>query len=134
MYGHKVNQLGRRFSKTLNERLTPLGLFAAQWAVVVRLLEGPATQTELCQYLCVEAPTMTRTLARMEQAGWIERHCGADKRERRVALTEKARAMADEWMRASDFVEAKAVRGISADELAVFASVIDRMMNNLSES
>jgi len=75
VYGHKVNQLGRRFSKTLNERLTPLGLFTAQWAVVVRLLEGPATQTELCQYLCVEAPTMTRTLARMEQAGWIER-CG----------------------------------------------------------
>lgn len=52
--------------------VSPTGLFSAQWAVIFRINQtGSCTQTELCQYLNVESPTMTRTLTRMETMGWI---------------------------------------------------------------
>src|SRR5699024_5266199 len=43
-------------------------------------------------YLNVEAPTITRTLERLEQNGWIIRKQGIDKRERVITLTKEANA------------------------------------------
>jgi DNA-binding MarR family transcriptional regulator len=39
----------------------------------------------------VEAPTVTRTLTRLEKSGWVIRKLGTDKREKVVVLTEKAK-------------------------------------------
>ncbi|WP_019119089.1 MarR family winged helix-turn-helix transcriptional regulator [Brevibacillus massiliensis] len=133
VYGHKINQAARVFSKQLNERLSPLGLYSAQWGVILRLSEhGACTQTELSDYLCVEPPTMTRTLARMAESGWIVRETGADRRERKVCLTKAASEKFRSWQQASDELEAKALQNIDEQELAVFNRVIEQMMNNLS--
>lgn len=43
---------------------------------------------EISSYLGVEAPTMTRTLARLEKSGWITRTAGKDKREKLISLTD----------------------------------------------
>ena len=86
LYGHKVNQLARSFTKKLNEKISPLGLYSSQWAIVVYLYEKKqCTQIELSQYLTVEAPTITRTLARMEEMGWVTREYGNNKREKHIS-------------------------------------------------
>ena len=36
------------------------------------------TQKEIWQYLNVEAPTVTRTIVRLEESGWINRREGTD--------------------------------------------------------
>lgn len=88
---HLFNQKLRLFTKELNEILQEFDLYASQWTILYTLHErGKMTQTEIWQYLKVEAPTTTRTLVRMEKNGWIRRKAGSDKRERMVELTEKA--------------------------------------------
>ena len=68
------------------------GKHAAQWAFIFCIDKfGPMTQTDIWKYLNVEAPTMTRTLSRMEKNGWIIRKQGVDKRERVIELTEFAK-------------------------------------------
>lgn len=132
LYGHKVNQLARSFTKKLNEKISPLGLYSSQWAIVVYLYEKKqCTQIELSQYLTVEAPTITRTLARMEEMGWVTREYGNNKREKHIKLTEKAYEMFIKWNLVSDNIEVEATKDISKDELDAFNNVLEKMIKNL---
>lgn len=132
LYGHKVNQLARNFTKKLNEKIAPLGLYSSQWGIILYLYEkNQCTQIELCQYLGVEAPTITRTLTRMEEMGLVIRNAGKDKRERIIKLTEKAYEMFPKWHEEAKNIEIEAINNIDKEELEIFNSVLEKMMNNL---
>jgi DNA-binding MarR family transcriptional regulator len=132
LYGHVVNQLARKFKKKLDEQISPLGLYSSQWVIIFFLAgKEKVTQIEISQYLNVEAPTITRTLTRLEEEGWIKRESGKDRRERFVMLTQKAREKYDEWLKVSQDMEAKASAGISEKELFIFRRVIEQMHENL---
>lgn len=130
---HSINQFTRHFSKALNEALVPLGLYAAQWTIIYLLkTKGPATQKDLSQYLGVEAPTMTRTLARMEKSGWINRIAGVnDKREKQIELTPSAIDRFDTWYEAVKQCEDKVLQHISQQEKADMITIIRKMSDHL---
>lgn len=133
LYGHNVNQLARNFTKKLNEKISPLGLYSSQWGIVLYLhKKEQCTQIELCKYLGVEAPTITRTLARMEEMGLVNRTEGKDKREKLIKLTEKAYEQFPKWYEAAKSVELEAISKISEEELEIFNSTLEKMMMNLS--
>lgn len=133
LYGHKINQLARSYTKKLNEKIAPLGLHSSQWAIVLYLYEKKqCTQIELSEYLCVEAPTVTRTLTRMEKNGLISRELGSDKREKHIRLTEKACSMFPKWHEAASIIEVYAVNNIDKEDLSVFTNVLEKMMKNLT--
>ena len=132
LYGHKVNQLARCFNKKLNEKISPLGLYTSQCGIVTYLYEKKqCTQVELSRYLCVEPPTITRTLTRMEKMGWVVRQEGKDKRERYLTLTEKAYEMFPKFHEAFSNVETNALKDITKEELDIFNDVLEKMMTNL---
>lgn len=132
IYGHTVNRTARKFSKYLNELLDPLGLFSSQWGVILCLHDrGSCSQTELCEYLSVEAPTMTRTLARLEKIGYVERRRAKDRRAYHVSLTPHAMEMLGVWTQASEMTERIALKGIDDKDLEVFNKVLDQMNRNL---
>lgn len=134
IYGHKVNQLGRMFMKRFNENLGEAGLYSAQWAFALRLYEqGPCTQKELSEYLIIEPPTVTRTLARMEEAGWVIREEGTDRRERKIHLSPGAYEQFATWQQTSDTIEQAALANIDKSELEVFIRVLQQMMDNLKK-
>jgi len=88
---HELHQTTRRVTKDANEHLKEHQLFQSQWSILYSLKRyGSMTQTELWRYLSVEAPTITRTLRKLEAGGWVKRQQGKDKRERIVSLTEKS--------------------------------------------
>ncbi|WP_242222520.1 MarR family winged helix-turn-helix transcriptional regulator [Bacillus cereus group sp. BfR-BA-01380] len=129
---HTVSQTSRKFSKRFNERVSPTGLYSAQWAVIFRLNQtGPCTQTELCHYLNVESPTMTRTLKRMELMGWITRAEGTDRREKLISLSETAIAMIPSWQEEVDSFEKKTLQDISEEELRLAFHVLQKVIHNL---
>lgn len=132
LYAHKVNQLARSFNKETNEKISPLGLYTSQWGIILYLYEKKqCTQVELSQYLSVEAPTITRTLVRMEKMGWVIRQEGKDKRQKNILLTEKAYQI---YARCFDYcidIEDKATEGISKEDLDVFNETLEKMMKNL---
>jgi MarR family transcriptional regulator for hemolysin len=135
VYGHKVNQLARIFMKRFNEELEISGLYSAQWAFVLRLYEqGSSTQKELSEYLAIEPPTVTRTLARMEEAGWVIKEEGADRRERKIRLSPAAYEQFSAWQQISNQLELTALMNIDKSELAVFTRVLQQMMDNLKNS
>lgn len=132
LYGHNVNQLARSFTKKLNEKISPLGLYSSQWGIIVYLhKKEKCTQIELCKYLGVEAPTITRTLARMEEMGLVIRTEGKDKRERNIELTEKSYKMFPKWYEAATTTELEAINNISDEEVEIFNNVLEKMMMNL---
>lgn len=88
---HQINQCARLITKKANERLEPFGLYSSQWSILYCLKTiGLMTQKEILSYLNVEAPTVTRTIKRLEENGWIQREQGEDKREKLVVLTKEA--------------------------------------------
>lgn len=88
---HLFNQRYRHLNKEMNYRLQEHNLYSSQWSVIFCLNRfGPMSQTEIWKYLHTEAPTITRTVSRMEKNGWLIRKPGKDKRERVIELTEKA--------------------------------------------
>lgn len=90
---HTLNQRTRLLTKAMNTYIKAYGLYASQWSILFCLHRfGPMSQTDIWRYLHVEAPTVTRTLVKMEQNGWVLRRQGTDKRERIIYLTEKAQA------------------------------------------
>ena len=84
-------QKNRQIVNQLNEALKEHGLFHAQWTILYLLQKnGPMSLTEIWKYLNVEAPTVTRTVSRLQILGWVERVEGTDKREKIVALSDTA--------------------------------------------
>ncbi|KAF0821668.1 MarR family transcriptional regulator [Cytobacillus firmus] len=129
---HSINQFTRHFSKVLNESLVPLGLYAAQWTIIYRLKTGgPSTQKEISTYLGVEAPTMTRTLARLEKSGWIARTAGKDKREKLISLTDAAILEYDNWLAAVRSSESNVLQNITEEEISTMITLMAKMRENM---
>lgn len=129
---HSINQFTRHFSKVLNESLVPLGIYAAQWTIIYRLKTGGAsTQKEVSSYLGVEAPTMTRTLARLEKSGWITRTAGKDKREKLISLTDAAIREYDNWLAAVRSSESNILQNITEEEISMMIRLMAKMRENM---
>ncbi|AWE07067.1 MarR family transcriptional regulator [Lysinibacillus sp. 2017] len=85
---HILFQQNRYLVNQLNDVLKNHGLFNSQWTILFLLHEnGPMSLTSIWKYLNVEAPTITRTVSRLEVLGWVERQQGIDKREKIITLT-----------------------------------------------
>lgn len=114
---HLLNQRTRLLAKETNQILNEYGLYISQWSVLFCINRfGPMSQTDIWKYLNVEAPTVTRTLARLEESGWIVRKLGKDKRERIIELTEQTKAIFPEIKRAVVQVEDKLLADLSKEE------------------
>src|SRR3954466_2802159 len=86
---HQYLQLSRSYTKKLNEQLTKLNIYHAQWSFIYYLHHtGSATLVEISHYFDVEKPTITRTVNRLYERGLIEQIPTEDKRERRIQLTD----------------------------------------------
>jgi DNA-binding MarR family transcriptional regulator len=87
----------------------------------------PGSQLELAQHLGVDRTVMTYLLDDLEQAGLIERHPDpADRRARRIAPTERGRALLgvlDERLRAA---ELQVLAGLPAADRAAFRGLLSR--------
>lgn len=114
---HLLNQRMRFFAKEINNRLIDHGLYASQWSIIFCIERfGPMTQTEIWKYLNVEAPTVTRTLSRMEKSEWIIRKHGSDKRERVIELTKEAKQKFKVVQQTMDEFDAEMLERLSLDE------------------
>lgn len=88
---HELFQKSRFLTQEVNRTLKGYNLFASQWSVLYCIhLHKEMTLTQIWKYLNVEAPTITRTVNRLSELGWIEICAGKDKREKIVKLSEKA--------------------------------------------
>lgn len=110
---HHYLQVSRSFTKKLNEQLSQINMYHAQWTVIYYLYNSEtATLVEISNYFNVEKPTITRTVNRLEELGFVEQIPGKDKRERRIQLTDLGIHMYEEGKKIVDEFERNLMKDI----------------------
>ena len=131
---HLINQASRQISKSFNDRFTPIGLYAAQWAIIRYLhIHGPSTQVQMCTYLSVEAPTMTRTLKRLENSRWIKRTEGTDRREKLISLTEETIDKMPDLLDQVESFREPVYDLLTEEEIAVLTKSLEKIIYQLKQ-
>lgn len=133
--GYLLAQVCKSHRYAVDASLNEIGLHVGQEMILAYLWdEDGRSQSQLAGALCVEPPTVTKMLTRMEQRGLIERRADpADARVSRVYLTDASRRLHGDVNAAWDAVETRLLRGLSADEQTALRRLLQTLLNNLSE-
>lgn len=122
--------------RALESELSREKVTIRQWEVLNWLsLEGELTQADLAERMCVEAPTLTGILCRMERDGWLERrNCNDDRRCKRIRPTEQAEAIWHRIAACGRRVRQQASEGLSQDDLQTLKAICERIRHNLGSN
>lgn len=132
--GYLLNDSSRLLRRAFDERVRELGLTAVQARLLLALQKFPDNnQVFYADRLEVEPITLTRIVDRMEEAGWIDRVADpADRRARRLHLTEKSRGIVSKLRaRVEGLVEDMAF-GLSLDDRAQLTRLLEIVSENLA--
>ncbi|WP_431676338.1 MarR family winged helix-turn-helix transcriptional regulator [Kitasatospora sp. KL5] len=133
---HAIFRLARLHRMFAGQLLRRIGLHPGQELVMMHLWElGPQRQTDLVRLLDSDAATMTRTVQRLEQAGFVRRRPSpTDRRASLIEPTAASHALRREveqsWSRLEDLVTA----GLTADECTAALRTLERLEQNLVEA
>jgi DNA-binding MarR family transcriptional regulator len=128
-----VVNAARSMRTVLSRNLLATGLYAGQDGVILALSEeGGLTAGALATRLGVKAPTMTRTIGRLEAQGFVERRPDdTDGRLTVVHLTESGRATVDTITEAGRLSEEQAAEGLSEKDVRQLLKLLRTMDENL---
>lgn len=128
-----VVNAARSMRTVLSRNLLETGLYAGQDGVILALAEADGlTAGALAARLGVKAPTMTRTIGRLEAQGFVERRPdGADGRLTVVHLTEAGRASLGQILDAGRTSERQAADGLSEKEVRTLLKLLRAVDENL---
>src|SRR4051794_23434298 len=94
---------------------------------------GPLTPSELAAHERVQRPTATRVLARLEEAGLIDRAADpADRRSSLISATAEGRALLRRQRSRKDLFLAQRLASLDADDLATLeraAAILERVLD-----
>ncbi len=132
--GYLLAQLCKSHRYRADANLNTIGLHVGQEMILTRLWEQDGqSQTQLAVVLCVEPPTVTKMLTRMERGGLVERRSDpADARVSRVFLTDASRRLQSGVNAAWGSLEDQLLRGLSADEQTALRGLLHKLLENLS--
>ena len=131
-----VHDVARLFGRRFNQRaLLFLGLTRAQCKVLGYLARNEGiNQAGLADLLEIKPMTLVRQIDRMEEDGWIERRLDpADRRARRLVLTEKAQLILARILDLSNEIRTEAFAGLSEADGRYLIDLLGRVHGNLSE-
>ncbi len=111
-----------------------LGLHAGQERVLLSLMDEESVgQSDLVTHLCVEPPTVTKMLQRMEQAGWVERRQDdQDGRVSRVNVTAQGRALRQPILQVWNDLEKRMLANMTVTEQTLFRRLLIQALANLT--
>ncbi|MFB2550287.1 MarR family winged helix-turn-helix transcriptional regulator [Ensifer soli] len=131
--GSALVQAARSMRTVLSRNLVACGLYAGQDGVMTALAETDGlTAGVLAARLGVKAPTMTRTIGRMEAQGFLERRADeGDARLTKVYLTAAGRDRLAAIAVAAQASEAQAIRGLSDKQVRTLLKLLRVVDGNL---
>ena len=126
--------LYRPFEHHLNDQLSKYGLYRAQWSTLYYIFNnGSGTLVEISNYQSVEKPTVTRTINRLEEMGYISHVPSKDKREKRMQLTDLGKKVYMDIRVTIDQFEQEILNGISEEEQLETIRIMEEIQNNLKK-
>jgi MarR family transcriptional regulator, organic hydroperoxide resistance regulator len=133
---HAIFRLARLHRMFAGQLLRRIGLHPGQELVMMHLWElGPQRQTDLVRLMDSDAATMTRTLQRLEQAGFVRRRPSpTDKRATIIEPTAASHALRREVERVWSQLEDLVTAGLSTDERTAALHTLERLEHNLVQA
>jgi len=128
-----LTQAARSMRTAITRNLGDSGLYAGQDGVILALAEEDGLPAgSLAHRLGVKAPTITRTIGRMEAQGFVERRADAeDARLTKVHLTESGRSTVARINASAQACDALATRGFSDKEIRTAVRLLKAIDSNL---
>lgn len=126
----------RRWSTFIDEAIREkTGQPRARWQTLAALAfsDGPIATIELAERMAMQWPSLIRTLDGLEREGLVERRINpADKRSRRVTITDKGLAVFREVKAVLDPTRAGLLEGFSDEELRTAERLLDRFFTRIA--
>ena len=115
-----------RERERLNQKLIPVPLMAY-------VLEHPGcTQGEIASFLYISAASVATSCKRLEKEGLLERRVDpVNRRKNQLFVTEAGASLTRDKRAMLDRVNERTFEGIDEGDRAVFARVLDKMLDNL---
>jgi DNA-binding MarR family transcriptional regulator len=131
--GYLLRDASRRILSAMTRELEAHGLSLPQYFVLRELYaEEGLTQRELANRVGVLEPTIVATLDALEKSGLVARvRSTTDRRKIGVMLTADGEALRATLLGYAARVLDRALEGVSADEIALMRSVLQRIKGNL---
>jgi len=128
--------IGRMRRAQMNEALAANGIYAGQEMFLWHLWrEDGLTQSQLVERLCVQPPTVSKMLDRMDRAGLVERRPDPDdSRVTRVYLTEQGRRSQDAVSEVWKTIEQRLTMGLSVEERLLLRRLLLQVHENLTHN
>ena len=131
--GYMVRNAHRAYDGVLTAALAKYKVLTGQWSLL-RVLwhEDDLSQIEVARRMKIERASLTIMLNTVEKAGLIRRHIDPhDKRKQRITLTRKGKALESVLVPVGTSVNAIALTGMSAQDVAILRSLLQRAIDNL---
>lgn len=124
-----------KMRKDYDDSLRELGIYVGQDYLLWQLWnEDGATQTELCERMGCEPPTLTNMVKKLEAYGLLTRRKDSiDARVIRVFLTEEGRAIRIPIDKIWKNHQAKMLQGIGAEDQAILKRLVQKINENLND-
>ncbi len=117
----------------LRPRMAQLGLGPGQPKLLAYLaVHGTSTQHEMATYFEVDDAAISRMLDLLRQAGLVRTARGQDRRTKTVELTATGHGALAAWDSVCDNVQDVMLAGLSAEERATLAALLERVHENLA--
>jgi DNA-binding MarR family transcriptional regulator len=124
-----------RFSRThIAKQLLSTGLYAGQEGVMEALSANDGqTLGQIAAALGVKPPTITKTISRLQEQGFVERrNSETDARQTHVWLTAEGRAVLSTMQKAVQEAEKQALHGVKKKERKQLAKILSKIEANLT--
>ncbi|QIG80047.1 MarR family winged helix-turn-helix transcriptional regulator [Stakelama tenebrarum] len=132
--GFTLKEISRLLRRRFDARARAIGVTRAQWHTLFVLSRNEGTsQGGLAEQMEVEPITACRMIDRLEEAGLVERRRDpADRRVRRIYLTNSARPLIDRLRVIADDVVESALTDIDQAERDQLDRTLAKIRNNLA--
>lgn len=122
--------------RQLTVALRNFGLRVPEYRVLASLCaRRQCTMSELADLASIDRTTLTRTVERMADAGWVVRLDDSDDlRVRRMAPSGRGRQLFARIWPVVDRLNRAAMHGLSADDIAALHALLRRMKHNLDRA
>ena len=132
-FGFLLKDVSRLYTLRFEQRAQEISLTLVQCKALAHLEKNEGvSQARLAELIDVDAMTMVRILDRMEADSVIERRPDpADRRARRLYLTQKSKPILETIWRLAEATRAEMFAGVSKLEREAFMGVLERLHVNV---
>ncbi|MEV5834204.1 MarR family winged helix-turn-helix transcriptional regulator [Nocardia sp. NPDC052112] len=133
---HAIVRVARLHRLLAGQLLRRVGLHPGQELVMMQLWDrGPQRQTDLVRMLGSDAATMTRTIQRLEHAGFVRRRaCDTDKRATIIEPTPASQALRREVEDIWAELENSVTAGLTPEQQSAALEVLDQIEGSLARA